>query len=113
MRRRFGMISCGQGDNDGEARLLRSTRRQPPSGQWRAQERLPQAGKKVHPDANPGDSTAESKFKEVSEAYEALKDPQRRAAYDQFGHAAFEQGGMGAGQGFGPDFSSSFHVGYL
>jgi len=63
--------------------------------------------KKFHPDANPGDGTAEAKFKEISEAYEALKDPQRRAAYDQFGHAAFEQGGMGAGQGFGPDFSSS------
>ena len=63
--------------------------------------------KKYHPDTNSGDATAEAKFKEVSEAYEALKDPQRRAAYDQFGHAAFEQGGFGGGPGFGQDFSSS------
>ena len=62
--------------------------------------------KQYHPDTNSGDEEAEAKFKEVSEAYEALKDPQRRAAYDQFGHAAFEQGGMG-GHGFGADFSSS------
>ncbi len=63
--------------------------------------------KQYHPDTNPGDEEAEAKFKEVSEAYEALKDPQRRAAYDQFGHAAFEQGGFGGGHGFGADFSSS------
>ncbi|MGI9481070.1 MAG: molecular chaperone DnaJ [Hyphomicrobiales bacterium] len=63
--------------------------------------------KKYHPDANSGDDAAEAKFKEVSEAYDALKDPQKRAAYDRFGHAAFENGGPGGGGGFGPEFSSS------
>ena len=65
--------------------------------------------KKYHPDANQGDPSAEIKFKEVSEAYDVLKDPQSRAAYDRFGHAAFENGGPGpgAGGGFGPEFSSS------
>ena len=56
--------------------------------------------KKYHPDANPGDKAAEAKFKEASEAYSVLSDPQKRQQYDQFGHAAFEQGGAGAG-GFG------------
>src|ERR1700759_5796777 len=50
---------------------------------------------KFHPDKNPGDHTAEIKFKEISEAYDVLKHDQKRAAYDRFGHAAFE-GGMGA-----------------
>ena len=63
---------------------------------------------KFHPDRNRGDSKAEKKFKEVSEAYDVLKDPQKKSSYDQFGHAAFKQGNMGGAQGGFGDFSSGF-----
>src|SRR5437660_9215292 len=62
---------------------------------------------KWHPDKNPGDATSEVKFKEINEAYDVLKDGQKRAAYDRFGHAAFEQG-MGGRGATGFDFASSF-----
>jgi len=52
-----------------------------------------------HPDKNPGDKTAEDKFKEAAEAYEMLSDPDKKARYDQYGHAAFDQGGFGGGGG--------------
>lgn len=70
---------------------------------------------KYHPDKNPGDKAAEASFREATDAYDILKDDQKRAAYDRFGHAAFDQGmgghpgGAGAGAGFGGfDFASSF-----
>ena len=64
--------------------------------------------KKYHPDVNPGDAEAEAKFKEATEAYTILSDPAKRKQYDQFGHAAFENGGGGAGGGFGGfDFSGA------
>ena len=72
-----------------------------------------QVAKKYHPDMNPGDAEAEKKFKEASEAYAVLSDPEKRRQYDQFGHAAFEGGAGGAG-GFGgfdfggADFSDIF-----
>ncbi len=76
--------------------------------------------KKYHPDVNPGDAEAEKMFKEINEAYAVLSDEDKKAKYDQFGHAAFENGGAGGGYGagfegfgdFGDIFSSFFGGGF-
>ncbi len=75
---------------------------------------------KYHPDKNPGDQEAEAKFKLAAEAYEILSDSQKKAQYDQFGHAAFENGGFGGGgmnmedifSQFGDIFGSAFGGGF-
>lgn len=67
------------------------------------------AAMNCHPDRNPGSAEAELQFKELNEAYQALSDPQKRAAYDRFGHAAFEQGsGFGGGDGFASSMADIF-----
>src|ERR1700761_7255567 len=67
------------------------------------------AAMQYHPDRNPGDKVAEAKFKEINEAYQCLSDGQKRAAYDRYGHAAFENGGSGGmNDGFGSSMADIF-----
>ena len=67
------------------------------------------AAMQCHPDRNPGNAEAEIQFKELNEAYQILSDSQKRAAYDRYGHAAFEHGGFGAGgDGFAASMADIF-----
>ena len=69
-----------------------------------------QQAKKYHPDLNPGDASAEAKFKEVNEAYEVLSDSDKKARYDQFGHAGVDPNFGGGGGGYGGGFGGGFDV---
>jgi molecular chaperone DnaJ len=90
----YEILNCSKGASDAE---LKSAFRK--------------LAKTCHPDSNPGDKAAEARFKELNEAYQALSDPSKRAAYDRFGHAAFEQGGTGgfaSGDGFASSMADIF-----
>ena len=86
--------------------ILEVTREETADGIKKSYRRL---AVKYHPDKNPGDKSAEDKFKELGEAYEALSDAQKRAAYDQFGHAAFDPRQRARGGGFGGAGGGGFH----
>ena len=91
--------------------LLEVSRSATPDELKKAYRRL---ARQYHPDVNPGNAAAEARFKELNEAYQCLCDPQKRSAYDRFGHAAFEgsgmggMGGFGGGDGFGASMADIF-----
>ncbi len=87
--------------------ILEITREESADGLKKSYRRL---AVKYHPDKNPGDKTAEEKFKELSHAYEILSDPQKRAAYDQYGHAAFDPRARARGGGGSGDFHDPFDI---
>ena len=103
------MIGPHRMRTDGQALLLRSLSIERTATEIDIKSAFRKQAMQCHPDRHPGDKDAEHRFKEINEAYEVLKDPDKRAAYDRFGHAAFEQGGMGGGQaGFGAEFGTTF-----
>jgi molecular chaperone DnaJ len=107
---RFGDDATGTGWNAGMAKRcyyeVLEVERSASDGELKTAFR--KLAMKWHPDRNPGDKSSEHKFKEINEAYEVLKDADKRAAYDRYGHAAFEHGSMGGGPGFSADFGSAF-----